>query len=675
MRPRIVAAATLVAVAVLGACSSGDSTSLPRTPAATTMTLDANGFAFANFSAKKTAEEFNAEDLVAMFGAGKDVCTGGTEPCVPTPEAAAFARMVNQARASGHCEGLVALAASRFVEKVSPSTGKLDKDTDVVHAILRAFATQFLPESQDETDKWAKQSIDSILAEVASNLGKDVPEYTLNLYTERGGHAMLPLAIEFPDNDHAVLHVYDSNWPDKDRFVTFDLKKKEWSFSFSGKDPSNDPNIWTGGKGDIDIASLTTRKTSSCPFCGDKNNVRNTMLVIRSVDQKIEVQTAEGTVTPANPVAGEMTLRPLAGPGAEPEPGQPRDYIVTVPAASSAPKVKAGSEARIIAVTPDAIAEVSTPAGGSPAPIEFNLNWISVDDPDVQITLAAGDYVATSSGSNNSITVDENGVTVTVDGAGGNPVTVGTSGDAPAIEVDGAGSPGLPEDADYVVKSQSLGGTVEQTVVNTDGTKETTPVEGTLDSTSTSPNLSDPLAATQEVPGLPPEAERSQTVDPVTTTSTTTVVGTTVEDDTSGSTTKTTVKPKTTATTTAPKTTSRTSVTVSMNLDEWGFGPSDPASSGFSASLEVSGGSSDSCSSAACLEGMVVEGASTGTDPTTGRTITTTATFVMRSVASPFSARCGTTGSWQSATASGGVYGLTCTISSVTKDETVYLRT
>jgi hypothetical protein len=54
--------------------------------------------------------------------------------------------------------------------------------------------------------------------------------------------------------------------------------------------------------------------------------------------------------------------------------------------------------------------------------------------------------------------------------------------------------------------------------------------------------------------------------------------------------------------------------------------------------------------------------------------VTTTATFTMRSVVSPFSARCGTNGSWQSATASGGTYGLTCTISSVTKDETLYLR-
>ncbi|MFM7262343.1 MAG: hypothetical protein ACKO1X_01155, partial [Acidimicrobiales bacterium] len=323
-------AATLVLVAACGG-SGGGSADLPRTPAATTMNLQDNGFTFANFSAKKTTEQFDASDLVAMFGSSAEVCTGGKEPCNPTPEAAAFARMVNQARASGHCEGLVALAASRFLEKVTPSTGELPRDTDVVHAIFRAFATQFLPESQKLTNEWAKKSIEAVLKAIQDNLGQDRPEYTLNLYTDSGGHAVLPIAIEFPDNDTALVHVYDSNWPDKDRYVTFDLKTKEWSFSFSGRDPGNDPKMWTGGKGDLDITSLNSRTTSSCPFCGDGAAVRNTLLVIRSVDKKIEITTDEGTVSPDSPSAGETFIKPLAGPGAEPAPGEPRDYIVSIP--------------------------------------------------------------------------------------------------------------------------------------------------------------------------------------------------------------------------------------------------------------------------------------------------------------------------------------------------------
>lgn len=677
MRVRSLAASIIVAGLSLTSCSGGSSSeaTLVRTPAKSTMVPSEQGFSFANFSAKRTTEEFDADDLVAMFGATVDVCIGGKEPCVPTPEAAAFARMVNQARASGHCEGLVALAASRFIEKVTPKTGELAKDADVTHAILRAFATQFLPESQDETKGWAKKSVPDILAALQSTLAEDKPEYTLNLYTETGGHAVLPTAVDFPDNDTAVVRLYDSNWPGQDRFATFNLKTNEWSFSFSGKDPANDPRIWTGGKGDLDLTSLTSRKESSCPFCGDGSAVRNTLLVIRSVDQKIEIVTDEGTVTPAAPVAGETSIRPLAGPGAEPQAGQPRDYVVSIPATNKSTKVNAKTEARIVAITPNAIAEASTPAGGSEQSISIDSFGISIADPQVSLTLTNGDFALTSTGDNNSLEVTDAGITATVDGANGAPVTVETSADQPAIEVVGAGSDLLPDDASYVVTSQSLRGGLSVTTVATDGTQTTAQVEGNLANTSTSPGLSDPLAATVEVPGLPPESERALNPDSVTTTTVataTTVAGDSQTDAGSG-TTRTTVKPRST-TTVAPKTTARTSVTVGMNLDEWGFGPSDQASSGFSATLEVSGGSSDTCSSASCLEGMVVDGASSGTDPTTGRSVTTTATFTMKSVAAPFSARCGTSGSWQNATASGGTYGLTCTISSVTKDETIYLR-
>jgi hypothetical protein len=669
---RLLLALPLVA---LSACSGGGGSgaTLDRTPVASTMTPTENGFTFANFSAKKVTEEFGAEDLVAMFGNSADVCVGGKEPCVPTAEAAAFARMVNQARASGHCEGLVALAASRFVEKVSPATKDLAKDTDVVHAILRAFATQFLPASQTETNGWAKKSIDTILAAIAANLKKDVPEFTLNLYTDHGGHALLPLSIDFPDNDHAVVHVYDSNWPDKDRYVSFDLKKKEWSFSFSGKDQANDPKMWSGKKGDLDLTSLTSRTTGTCPFCGAPSKVRNTMLVIRSVDKKIEVTTDNGTLTPDNMTAGEATMRPLAGPGAEPAPGQPRDYVVTIPASNKKSTLKIGTEARIVAITPDSIGEVRTPSGGSDAPIQFNTDGISVNDPFVQLTLAAGDNAITAEGSNNSISFTDGTITATVDGAGGKPVVVTTTADAPAAEVVGAGAGDLPDQADHVVRVQNTDGQVEETVVNTDGTEKTTKVDGQLDNTSTSPNLSAPLAQPDEVPGLPPESERAADEGATTTTTTVAADNTGTSDDGNG-TTKTTVKPKTTGSTAAPKTASRTAVSVGVNLDEWSFGPSDPASSGFNASLTITDGNPATCSTASCLEGMAVDGVSTGTDSATGRTVTTTSNFTMKSVTVPFSVRCGTSGSWTAATSSGGTYSASCSISSVTKDETIYLR-
>jgi hypothetical protein len=133
------------------------------------------------------------------------------------------------------------------------------------------------------------------------------------------------------------------------------------------------------------------------------------------------------------------------------------------------------------------------------------------------------------------------------------------------------------------------------------------------------------------------------------------------------------VKPKTTVTT-APASSARTTVSVGVNLDQWPYGANDPASTGFSATLSISGGDTQSCASAVCLEGMVVDGASSGTDPATGRAVTTSATFTMKAVTVPFSVRCGTTGSWVAASGSGGLYSASCTIDSVKEDEVVYLR-
>ena len=104
-------------VLLLSSCGGGggDSGGAPvlAEAVATTMRPPTDGYSFANFAAKGSPEEFGGADLVAMFGEG--ACVGGVvDPCEPIAEAAAWARMVNQTRASGHCEGLVVEASKRF---------------------------------------------------------------------------------------------------------------------------------------------------------------------------------------------------------------------------------------------------------------------------------------------------------------------------------------------------------------------------------------------------------------------------------------------------------------------------------------------------------------------------------------------------------------------------------
>ena len=229
-----------------------------------------NGWSFPNFpSATFPDVNFDTADLVSMFGSGAEVCVDGVaEPCTLTAEAAAWARMVNQARATGHCEGLVALASARFNAAQLPETVKLPSEQDEVHAIMRTFATQFVPEVQKAIEDWTKASLAEKVDELKKSFGKDKLEYTLGVYTEGGGHAILPYAVDYPSPDVARIMVYDSNWPGRNRYVDVDLKTEKWTFSFAGEDPANDPNAWSGGAQDMDLTPFEARQ-GTCPFCGD----------------------------------------------------------------------------------------------------------------------------------------------------------------------------------------------------------------------------------------------------------------------------------------------------------------------------------------------------------------------------------------------------------------------
>ena len=82
-----------------GASSSGgDAPSGAVTAGLQTAT---DGWSFPNFPSSAYADvNFDETDLVSMFGSDETICVGGVAtPCKLTAEAAAWARMVNQARA------------------------------------------------------------------------------------------------------------------------------------------------------------------------------------------------------------------------------------------------------------------------------------------------------------------------------------------------------------------------------------------------------------------------------------------------------------------------------------------------------------------------------------------------------------------------------------------------
>ena len=421
---------------------------------ATTMRPLSDGFSFPNFPSSVSVETFDVNDLVTMFGNG--VCVDEKEdPCIPTAEAAAWARMVNQARASGHCEGLVVQSAVRFASAVNPKTVDLPNEGEVTHGIYRAFATQFLPEAQAETDEWAKKSLREIANALVESFKTGSAQYTLGVYTEKGGHAVLPYAIEFIDKDHALVQVYDSNWPGKNRYVELDFAKKQWQFSFAGKDPANDPKAWTGGEGWIDLTSLESRASATCPFCGSDNKVKNTMLVIKSTDAEWSVTTKNGTFSPQDgkQVAG-VNARPLRGAVGD---DVALEYVVFVD--SNEMTLDMPSETSAFVMQENSIVQVLAAQSGT-APVQISNDQISVDDPNVTLTVARDNLVASVSGGNNTIDLGAQELNVSITSASGEQYSVVVNSEQP--QVNARAVTGSATDTQFVVTAQTAN---NQTVV------------------------------------------------------------------------------------------------------------------------------------------------------------------------------------------------------------------
>ena len=485
----------VVLVATLASCSGGSSGSadVAATPADSGLLPTDNGFTFANFGSSATKEVFNTEDLVTMFG--KEACVGGVqEPCSPTTQAAAWARMVNEARASGHCEGLAVQAAARFDSKQTPATGALLNAGDVTHGIMRAFATQFLPEVQDATNSWAKKSLSDIVNELVSSMKTGSVAYSLGLYTPTGGHAVLPYAVEFPSKDLVVIKVYDSNWPGKERYVVIDLAADKWFFSFNGQDPQKDECAWTGKAGDIDLTPMSVRTSATCPFCGTKTTVAKSVLLIRSTGVEWEVKTKNGTFSPSDGTAVDgTTSRGLRSASCSKTVSLPEfilsvdtpDFELTLPETASA-YISNGKS----------VVQIQTKGKKARKPIKFTETSVTSNDPGTTVTLAANTFATQVTADTTIINFDETKIVVDAT-VNGETTTVTANEAAPQV----------------IVTTDT--GAVVTTTNNVDLSK----VEAVV---------TEELVPTAVKPGLAPLAEREAPVTAVTTTTTAAATTTTV---------------------------------------------------------------------------------------------------------------------------------------------------
>jgi hypothetical protein len=147
-------------------------------------------------------------------------------------------------------------------------------------------------------------------------------------------------------------------------------------------------------------------------------------------------------------------------------------------------------------------------AGSKTGTVEISDSNISTDDPTAVLTLADGALVASSNGSNNSITTSGDALAVALTTKSGQEIGLDVTSETPSVEIrTGSSASG----ADYQVLTQKADNTIEQKSVATDGKETVKTVEGKLDNTSSNQALPEALASPAEKPGFIAAAERAFT--------------------------------------------------------------------------------------------------------------------------------------------------------------------
>jgi hypothetical protein len=247
------------------------------------------GYKFENWGVKADYPnngDLDTATLIRMFGTG--VCqTGSTAAdCVLKASARSWRADRLASANGGHCYGM-AVAAQRFYagfdqagnyQGGANNTFDLEAIAAVRANITEMFVTQSLSQASNNVGFLGEGKKPSeILEMIRANL-RDTPNdpYVLAFYkTENGaftsGHAVTPFAIQKRDDNVYWLHIYDNNWPEKDRYIIFNIANETWLYGFGATNPGETAGAW---QGDTATDSLRLRPTSthkssgwSCPFC------------------------------------------------------------------------------------------------------------------------------------------------------------------------------------------------------------------------------------------------------------------------------------------------------------------------------------------------------------------------------------------------------------------------
>lgn len=266
---------------------------------------DPDGLSFPN---DNPLEPFGVDDAIALFGRAA-VCVESDGACTPTAPAQAWIDTVAAASELGVCEGMVVLSLDRFLAASSPPTAELPLDTELNDRLVRLFATQFLPDVQEVAITSRGKSLRDTLTTIQAGFAPGAQGHTLGIYSEQGGHSLVPYAIRNISDTQATVYVYDPNWPGADRFIEFDLERETWRYAYGSEDAATDPEPWFGTGDALDLVPLDAREAPfDEPFPGAGNGEGRTLLTVTTTSSDWSVKAGGTTVTAANAVPGKDSV-------------------------------------------------------------------------------------------------------------------------------------------------------------------------------------------------------------------------------------------------------------------------------------------------------------------------------------------------------------------------------
>lgn len=243
--------------------------------------VNKHGFNFPNFTLQDEDDlKLGPKDLKKMCGE-KAVCVGGSDDdeCTLKSGAQAFLNASARLLRGGHCEGFSVGSLRMFTNEDDPSklggddVYDLDRKAKVERYLAYWAVTQMSPTVAHATYRAAPNKV---LTRLIKSMKSKDETYVLGIHRAdgKGGHAIVPYAVEDKGDDIYWVYVYENNSPGKLRHVEFDKGANKWRYDDAATSPEDTPSVYSGNASAprMELIPQSSRNDMACPFAAGSSS-------------------------------------------------------------------------------------------------------------------------------------------------------------------------------------------------------------------------------------------------------------------------------------------------------------------------------------------------------------------------------------------------------------------